>query len=814
MAESNPTTREVSTTHGNRTGDNELVIESYRVMCSRKNEESALQQQQIELLKQALAEKFLPLPAGLAALDRQLDELKSPREGEALAQADMNKGQGASPGAKSSQKLSDEPEENDSEPEEKTPEPEDAGDVTLITIRDEDTPVARILANKPITANMTPTPRRHPEPEDAGDVSLITIRDEDTPVARILANKPITENMTPTPRRTPLPSSCRSKKGLNLIEQAWKAREKAMDFNSGNVGNATPAPVRRHTQASGPSASPQQPSPRPHGDEAHESPAGEQSFFDMYEYPDPNADRFGPPPEGADELGADDSCMSYQLSSDGEDGADASAHNSPNKQAWDLPDYEDSEDEAPVPKRRKVADEAPASASASASPAAKGKAPARTPVSAANKGKAPASARASLSRKRSRDDIEADAAEQPHKRQRKRLSQDDTPAAATEDEAPAAPVESEAPVVASQSEAPTAAAAQGKASSTVASQSEAPAAAPVQGEDVDAAASQGEAPVVASQSEAPASAKGKAAAAPVTNSSGKRSRDGGDDSASTTPARASKRQKTSHALAEAPVAAESAAAGASEQPSLEDYQRLSGRVVQTRLQQLQGQEKLEERWAGLAPSPVPEPFTPEGSPAPGAGPFKEESPEPGVLFERESPEQDEPVVAGPAHQQAADNAPPRVPATRRLGLTDQGTITVTQLSKMSKYRTTANTRTAFNEKGPIANRPWVFAYTFGDQYALYVMHCPTKGCPRANYDNSPDAFTVHPLRNMSGTVRHLEECCGDAGGGDTDVLVRKYCKQVISDRRRPITIEWARKWNSDLVDLYGNFANFGQDNVF
>lgn len=175
----------------------------------------------------------------------------------------------------------------------------------------------------------------------------------------------------------------------------------------------------------------------------------------------------------------------------------------------------------------------------------------------------------------------------------------------------------------------------------------------------------------------------------------------------------------------------------------------------------------------VPPSPIPEPLTPEA---------------------------------------AAADEPQSEPATEDLGHTDKGTITASKLHKLPKYK-----KKSRSEERGCPNRPWVFGYRFGNDYGLYIMGCPKKGC-----DAGPQVFTAHPLmRNDAAT--HLEECGHDFAGDDD--MVRKFCTQgtwlsrppspccstrltrhlhtVISDDKKAATIEWARKWNNDLVKEYG-----------
>jgi hypothetical protein len=116
--------------------------------------------------------------------------------------------------------------------------------------------------------------------------------------------------------------------------------------------------------------------------------------------------------------------------------------------------------------------------------------------------------------------------------------------------------------------------------------------------------------------------------------------------------------------------------------------------------------------------------------------------------------------AGSSKEAAAD-VPQAEPSTRALGHTDRGTVTTTQLHKLGKYK-----------KG-VPSRPWVFGFGFGEDYGLYVMSCPTKGCP------NPDVFTMNPLE-CGDSNDHLISCHGDCGDGSHEDMVRKFCKQGMS----------------------------------
>lgn len=133
------------------------------------------------------------------------------------------------------------------------------------------------------------------------------------------------------------------------------------------------------------------------------------------------------------------------------------------------------------------------------------------------------------------------------------------------------------------------------------------------------------------------------------------------------------------------------------------------------------------------------------------------------------------------------------------------------MHRLPKYKKKRGSK----EKGP-PNRPWVFGYWFDNEYGLYIMGCPKKGC-----ETAPEIFTTHPLMRND-AADHLQECGYDFT--DDDDMVRKYCTQgmclscslpfysshvltrhlptVISDEKKAVTIEWARKWNKDLMKEY------------
>lgn len=113
---------------------------------------------------------------------------------------------------------------------------------------------------------------------------------------------------------------------------------------------------------------------------------------------------------------------------------------------------------------------------------------------------------------------------------------------------------------------------------------------------------------------------------------------------------------------------------------------------------------------------------------------------------------------------AAADEPPSEPATEDLGHTNNGTITASKLHKLPKYKRKGRSK----ERGP-PNRPWVFGYRFGNDYGLYIMGCPEKGC-----ETGTEIFTSHPLMRNDAAI-HLQECGHDFA--DDDDMVRKFCTQ-------------------------------------
>ncbi|KAL2285607.1 hypothetical protein FJTKL_07636 [Diaporthe vaccinii] len=215
------------------------------------------------------------------------------------------------------------------------------------------------------------------------------------------------------------------------------------------------------------------------------------------------------------------------------------------------------------------------------------------------------------------------------------------------------------------------------------------------------------------------------------------------------------------------------------EPSLETIQNLLRRV----------------RNAQVPPSPIPEPITPAIAAADGHGSV---SPPP-MLDRRQTPEpaNDAPDTEGHESSQsssspsAAADEPQPDPATEDLGHTDNGTITVSKLHRLPKYK-----RKGRSKASGRPNRPWVFGYWFDNEYGLYIMSCPEKGC-----EMGTEIFTTHPLMRND-AADHLQECGHDFN--DDDDMVRKYGTQVISDDKKVVSIEWARKWNNELMKEYGD----------
>lgn len=572
-------------------------------------------------------------------------------------------------------------------------------------------------------------------------------------------------NPSPNPRD---PSSPSSGEG-DTIARAWNVMDKALQYDK-KVGNPTRAPVRPHNaQQPGASSSAQPPRPPLDDDEPGEQPAAEVSFFDRYDYPNPDATSFGPPTGAAtDEASLDNALDRIPKPSSGDLPASSQAaagEVSPDNTLGSIWNPYSDDDLVSYPsdaasEAEKEGTHASAHAFQQPDPIAPMVAQPLT-IQLPSLPQAQTAHAGSASQKRARESDDQDSSDDdvPLIKMRKLAGKAPAPAAAQE-QAPAS-----------------SAAAKGKAPASVSASSSHKrrrddSDADSDGDDVHeqpskrqrktpgedntpSAAAKGKAVATSSQHNTPTAApkdNGKAPAAPVASSSRKRSRDEAeDDGDNYAPEQSLKKQRTSPASAQTPVSAlpaQPAAAGPSEPFDVEVYNALKGRNAVAR--EAQRQQQLQDRWAHLPPSPAVEPLTPERP-------------------RRMSPERAEPAVAGPSQQAAADE-PPREPATTSLGHTEQGTITVMQLSKLPKYKKTAKT------KGAIANRPWVFGYSLGGQYALYVMRCPTKGCPKAGCETGPEVFRKNPLYDNDPAC-HLHECCGDFDGGDHDTMVRNYCKQ-------------------------------------
>lgn len=121
---------------------------------------------------------------------------------------------------------------------------------------------------------------------------------------------------------------------------------------------------------------------------------------------------------------------------------------------------------------------------------------------------------------------------------------------------------------------------------------------------------------------------------------------------------------------------------------------------------------------------------------------------------------------GSSSPSAAADEPQPEPATEDLGHTDNGSITVSKLHKLPKYKKKSGSK---GRGRP--NRRWVFGYRFGNEYGLYIMGCPTKGCEPAD----TMIFATHPLRRND-AANHLTRECGH-GFADDDDMVRKTCTQ-------------------------------------
>lgn len=126
-----------------------------------------------------------------------------------------------------------------------------------------------------------------------------------------------------------------------------------------------------------------------------------------------------------------------------------------------------------------------------------------------------------------------------------------------------------------------------------------------------------------------------------------------------------------------------------------------------------------------------------------------------------------PQAAAPASAAASASAHP-VPAQDFLNLTTSF-ITASQMAKKTRFRKSKSSASA-----DIPNRPWVFGYTFsdpalGNQYALYALNCPGKGC---------GVTFLHPLLHNR-AIDHIRAHRGPVA--DEDELVRQYGCQGKSD---------------------------------
>lgn len=149
-----------------------------------------------------------------------------------------------------------------------------------------------------------------------------------------------------------------------------------------------------------------------------------------------------------------------------------------------------------------------------------------------------------------------------------------------------------------------------------------------------------------------------------------------------------------------------------------------------------------------------------------------------MLDRRETPEPANDVYDTEAHESrknssspsAAAEEPVPAPATEDLGHTNNGTITPSKLHRLPKYKKKGRSKASGRP-----NRPWVFGYWFGNEYGLYIMGCPNKGC-----EMGTEIFTTHPLMRND-AADHLQECGHDFT--DDDDMVRKYCTQGMCSSR-------------------------------
>lgn len=248
-----------------------------------------------------------------------------------------------------------------------------------------------------------------------------------------------------------------------------------------------------------------------------------------------------------------------------------------------------------------------------------------------------------------------------------------------------------------------------------------------------------------------------------------------------------------------------ATAAQGDEPSLAPYGNPSNFV----------QDVVQQQDAQLPASPIPEPLMPAAAATEGPGSVSPshmldgtEAREPANNASGNEGHESRPASSSPI---AAADEPQPEPATEDLGHTNNGTTTASKLQKLPKYKK----KRGSNGRGR-PSRPWVFGHRFGNDYGLYIMSCPKKGC-----ETGVEVFTMHPLMRNN-AADHLQECGYDFA--DDNDMVRKYGTQgmcspllldsfrvltkhlstVISDDRKTVSIEWARNWNNELMKEYGN----------
>lgn len=168
-------------------------------------------------------------------------------------------------------------------------------------------------------------------------------------------------------------------------------------------------------------------------------------------------------------------------------------------------------------------------------------------------------------------------------------------------------------------------------------------------------------------------------------------------------------------------------------------------------------------------SPLVEPLTPVVAAADGPGSVSPlsglpESPEMPGPANNDSDMEGHESEQGISSPSAAVDEPQPEPATEALGHTNNGTTTASKLHKLPKYK-----RKGRSKGGDRPNRPWVFGYRFGDEYGLYTMGCPTKGC-----ETGTQVFKTHPLMHND-AANHLRGCGHEFA--DDDEMVRKFGTQ-------------------------------------